>query len=214
MRVEATCAVALVIITGFYTCYARKQAKASIDAARAAQKSADAAKSAADTADATLKRSVAQFRQQVRPYVIIETTRINQIPAAGVIMAVESVIRNTGLTPALNVRVTHTFSFETKLPCPFRSTDFTRGSGLLNVGSGLARSVRVFGQRGLLKSEVEAIENHTMFLCYSAVFEYEDIFGEKHRTEACSYYSPPKTGVAVGEGDLFLYACPGRNSVR
>lgn len=174
----------------------------------------EAAQSAANTASAALNASVTQFRQQVRPYIIVETTRLNRAPTEGVILGIESVIRNTGTTPALNLRLNHNFAFQKTLPCQYAPGTISEENPAITVGAGLTRAVRTFGERGLLKSEAEALRGKTIFVCYSAVFEYDDIFGDSHRTEACSYYQPPKPGAAIGEGDLFLYACKSHNGVK
>jgi hypothetical protein len=63
VRIEAGCAIALVIITGFYTYYAHQQAGAAI-------KSADAAKRAADTASVALHISE-------RAYISISSPRLD-----------------------------------------------------------------------------------------------------------------------------------------
>jgi hypothetical protein len=172
------------------------------------QKTAKAAADSADTASQTLTASVKQFRQQVSPYVIAESTRINQKPAENVIVGIEAVLRNTGTTPAVNFRASQDFAFQKQLPCRYAPRPINQDSGALTIGAGLTRAIRVFGERGLTRSEVEGIESRTLFVCYSAVVEYEDIFRNKHRTEICGFYQPPKRGAEVGEGDLFLYGCP------
>lgn len=74
--IEAACAVALVVITGFYTHYAHQQVQTAqntlaeiVKQSPEIKKSADAAYSSSTTADATLKSSQEQFRDEERPYV-------------------------------------------------------------------------------------------------------------------------------------------------
>lgn len=180
----------------------------------AQQRAAGAFKSAADTAAVTLRSSITSFKQQVRPYVIVESMRINTKPTENVIAGIESVLKNTGTTPALNFRIRHTFTLQPRLPCSIPPLPFEHNSPQANIGAGLVRAVRVFGERGLSKTEVTSIENGTLFICYAGLFSYKDIFGEAHETEVCGYYKPPNPNTAVGEGDLFLWACTDHNRVR
>ena len=173
----------------------------------AARTQAEAAKSTAETAATALKSSITSFRQQVRPYIVIETTRVNQAPKEGAILGVESVMRNTGTTPALHMRIGHTFIFQNVLPCGFAAV-IPLDAGVIDIGSSLVRAVRIFGQRPLTSEEVSDITLGRRYVCYSLVVQYEDIFRDIHTSKACSYYRPQSPGTAVGEGDLFLHACP------
>ncbi len=186
----------------------RQQVKESV-------KSADAAKSAADVAVESLKFSIGSFRQQVRPYVIVESIRLNRHPLANAIIGVEAVLRNTGSTPALKFRQSHAVDLKPHT-CGIALAAFSSDSGVANIGASLVRAIRVFGGRDISKDERDAILSGVLTVCYSAMIEYEDIFGEVHQTVACAFYRPPKLGTAVGDGDLTLYACsnPEHNSVK
>jgi len=181
---------------------------------RESQIQAIAARNSAETAAAALKSSVTSFRQQARPYIVNETTRINATPTTGLIVGIESVVRNTGTTPALQMRLKQNFDFQSKLPCVFNPTTKISGSDpAIEVGAGLQRSVRVFGERALNAKEADDIEKGRSFICYSAIFQYKDIFRDDHTTESCGYYRPPRPGTVSGQADLFLYACPSHNKV-
>lgn len=98
VRVEAGCAVLLVIITGFYTHYASQQAGAAI-------KAAEAAKSAADT-------SARQLELTERPWIYIVSNSMEHfgfIPNASggwrVNIQPKLTIKNIGNIPAVNVQL-------------------------------------------------------------------------------------------------------------
>ncbi len=169
---------------------------------------ANAARSAADTARFALKASTTDFRQQVRPYVIIESTRANGPPREGIKLGIESIVKNTGATPALDVQVGYYFNFQNALPCVFGLPWNNSQGTSMDIGAGLSRSVRTFGERGLTKSEVDGINDGRRIICYSIDVRYADIFGQAHELNSCSFYKPPKAGTEVGEGDLYLWACP------
>lgn len=67
--IEAACAIALVVITGFYTHYAHETLIELIKQYPEITKSADAAKNAADTASSALDFNQREFRQEQRPYI-------------------------------------------------------------------------------------------------------------------------------------------------
>ena len=98
-RIEACCAVLLVLITGFYTYYARQQAKSSNEAA------VDATES--------LKTIKDQFRIDQRPYISIldlsifdPITRKPSVPTKGRPFAVKITFKNVGKSNALDT-ITH-----------------------------------------------------------------------------------------------------------
>jgi hypothetical protein len=116
-RVEAVCAVLLVIITGFYTYYAAGQLHKMRRATKAAEDSANAAKSAANIAESALQFQQQEFRTQQRPYIypvpirnmgapdcIVFTPIGNDLYSVGCAVG----MRNSGLSPA--VEIVHTMS--------------------------------------------------------------------------------------------------------
>ena len=169
---------------------------------------AQAAKSSAGIAGETLKQSVVSFKQETRPYVTVETAQLKEKPAAGITLEVITNLHNTGRTPALNLRISHRFDIQTSLPCRYRSDLLTFGAdfGIIDIGAGLVRGpLRVDSVRALLKDEADSINAASSFICYSSLIEYNDVFGDPHRTEDCSYYRPGP--------DLFLYACPEQRKI-
>lgn len=105
--IEAACAVALVVITGLYTHYARQQVQTAqntlaeiIKQSPEITKSADAAKSAADIAAASLTISE-------RPWVSladIEITSPLTFDNRGGLIEIRYVLKNTGKSPAIASR--------------------------------------------------------------------------------------------------------------
>ncbi|MSV34180.1 MAG: hypothetical protein EXQ47_01090 [Bryobacterales bacterium] len=166
---------------------AKRQADATID-------SANAAKGAADTASESLKASIASFRQQVRPYVVNETTRINARPTVGLILGVEAVIRNTGTTPALQMRIKQTFDFQPKLPCMFSSlAKIVKGDPGIEVGAGLQRSTAVFGERSLKRGGGRCYRKRKPFCLLLCRFSVRRHFQAEPYNRSVCILSPPST---------------------
>ena len=110
-RIEAMCALALVIITAFYTCYARQQVsemKEAVQVSRenteAAKKSAEASVKAAEVAQAALASNERAFRIEQRPYLWVTEFAMQSPPQADQNLRVNVSYTNSGKTPATEMR--------------------------------------------------------------------------------------------------------------
>jgi hypothetical protein len=111
--IEAACAIALVIITGFYTHYAHNQVETAqrtlneiSNQTPQLENSANAAASTARTAANTLEDQKNRFQIEQRPYVVLDADRRMEFitqPIAEKKIEVNVWIKNVGRTPAFNV---------------------------------------------------------------------------------------------------------------
>ena len=109
--IEAACAVALVVITGFYTHYAHQQAVAAHDTVEQIikqypeiKKSADAAASAATTAQQALADQKNAFVIEQRPYLVVDgSPQFVSTPTPMSQIEADITFKNIGKTPAFRI---------------------------------------------------------------------------------------------------------------
>jgi hypothetical protein len=192
---EAFCALALVLITFYYTRAAFRQAKAS-------ETAANAALSAAQTADATLKHTTANdkatgeaslsaFKQELRAYI---STTIASASAAPVLVdpkggkhyCVDVHFVNGGKTPAVGTWVTRKVTFGPnpkqvieglKIPIFPTSIGNMDGPGSDQWVTGCTERID-----DEIVAKLEQVKTDTYL--YGAI-QYRDIFGDAHETGFC-----------------------------
>lgn len=182
--------------------------------AEAAQKSAESAKDAARIGSETLSNTRAAFRLEIRPYVTFESIRMNQALAEGVLLQIDSFLRNSGRSPATKVQVLDHFDFQPAANgCSVPSLEkFQEFVGITDIAAGGLRGPATKrAQRRLTKEEAQKIQDEDLRLCYFAIVRYHDMFGNKepYVTQQCSYYVPLASNATVRRtpSDLSLVSC-------
>lgn len=189
-RIEAVCAVLLVIITGFYTYYAAGQLHKMRRATKAAEDSANAAKRAADTANQSMQLDqrawVGPVEAALPPYddggrkVYI---KIGEKPKFSFVLA------NSGKTPALKLtfKITNHVYRSTEPFVPYYETPKTKTTvGTLFPGGRM--SIPTLETPGVAERfHVTSFASGEYIDYVYGEISYEDIFGQPHKTEFCTY---------------------------
>jgi hypothetical protein len=185
-RIEAVCAVLLVVITGFYTYYAARQLHKMKRSTEAAEKAANAATSAADTAarqldDAELRESARLTFQEIKATIV---------PGKDFVVDVSVTIVNSGPTVAddLSFKQQSASPSLENNPNPIPATPGQTPANPSTAGPSLA-----YGQTKTYKYRDGGTDRVTagkdMFLLIPSI-SYRDIFGCAHRTTDCLAYDP------------------------
>lgn len=162
----------------------------------------------AHLSDRSLNQARDSFRIGQRPYVVVETIRLAELPNVDRPLAAEALIRNTGATPALNMQASQHLDV-VSVPPTGVPHDFSPGSGRLVLGSNLARAIRVVGERPLTTEELQRVNSGKLRIYVTGTISYEDVFQRVHETEFCAFFDP-------GEKfqPLYLFGCPKLSAVR
>jgi hypothetical protein len=218
-RVEACCAIALVIITFFYTYYARQQSIAANNTlieihnqSPEIKQSADAAKDAAETAHSALVLDV-------RPWVgLIGSDHITADLKENSPLQVHLQIENFGKSPALKeASFTSLTSHPRNKPMP-RFDSYSKkdaGPTVTLMPTAIANvdiSTDAPSNKGLKlileKGDIERITSGDVQLFIYGSIWYQDTFGQPHRTDYCLQYVPGTSAQVRGS----FGACPTHNT--
>ena len=195
--VESIFGLILIVITGYYTRAAFRQATAS-------ETAASAAKSAAETADATLKHitdndkatretNLSSFKQEQRAYVAYTYATMSNPPTCGVPglaatrVCADIHVANSGRTPAVGLHLYRRATFgenaeKTIKAYPVPPRNFGPNGDLLgNVGDKWITAVT----DPVDDDTRNKLVNATIELYVYGVVEYYDIFGDYHETGFC-----------------------------
>jgi hypothetical protein len=206
-RIEAICAVLLVVITGFYTFYARKQLKAmqgqiaemknargqsKLDNANAITAQQAIAQSALSTSqrnfDKTSQSAENTFRDEQRAWVgALATTDV--VIKEGEPPSFRVVVTNSGKTPALHLHFNvEAMSWLTGKRIKFTYLPVTKTAIVSNFV--LQPGAQYFLQSGapappLIKPQVDAITSGANTLWIYGKLTYEDVAKRLHHTKFC-----------------------------
>ncbi len=148
------------------------------------------------------------FRIGQRPYVVIETIKLPELPNVDRPLAAEALIRNAGATPALNMQVSRRLDV-VSVPPTGAPHDFSPGSGRLMLGANSTRAIRVVGERPLTAEELQRVNSGQLRIYVTGTISYEDVFQQVHETEFCAFFDPREKFQP-----LYLFPCPELNAVR
>jgi hypothetical protein len=163
-----------------------------------------------------------------RAYLIIEKLKLEEPPAAGKSVHVMYDVRNTGQTPARNIRVAAMADIvngdpppATTLPQPTQTNDL--GAGQVIHQSTLRVNPLQPDQVTAITKEIYTI-NGTAFtmevrgtrLILYGLISYTDVFGGEDETEFCVVYLPTSMQFVDAEGTHPFGACtaPARNHMK
>jgi hypothetical protein len=203
-RIEAVCAVMLVLITGTYTYYTRgqlrltreavRQSKADNAAAIAAQQklAQDSLIKSQENFDKSASDARDAFRDDQRAWVGPISITAPEVKAGSPIPTIGIVIKNSGKTPALRFASNITMRVFRKNE-PFRPI-FTSPTGppsidvvqpnmgmLLNTGA---------AKTPLTDTDITAFHNREFFIYFFGKLTYVDAFKRIHHTTFCVFYDP------------------------
>jgi len=204
--IEAACAIALVLITGTYTYYARQQAGAAIVAA-------NAAKSAGDTAHDALVLDQ-------RPWVgLMGGSHISAEIAKGSPIRIHLEIQNVGKTPALDESSVHKLTnrpIHDPMPSFDNYSQSEAGPTITLMPNAIADvdlMTKKTGDHGspiievLSDAGVTSINTGQVQLYVYGSIWYNDTFKNPHRTDYCLQYITPINSKSAGS----FGACPVHN---
>jgi hypothetical protein len=107
--------------------------------------------------------------------------------------SVEVQVENSGRTPAINITIQSKLDYrDSAIP---EKPDYGRSAGNNSIATllpGASAPVIIFGERGLLSTEVQAFKDlKSKFYAYGLI-QYEDVFGARHTTRFCGWYNIAK----------------------
>jgi len=174
--IQALAAIAIVIITGFYTHYAKQQAERMREAVKTAKDTAEAAKKSADALPEIERAYV---------FVTVEYEQSKRVVGINFFDFGDSLfIENHGRTPAIIKKVRGLVCLrEASIP-EIRESEIPAG---LLIGSDKWKRIPAAPQK-INEREREDIllKNITAYCC--GRIEYEDVFSEAHTTGFCWEY--------------------------
>lgn len=147
------------------------------------------------------------FQIAQRAYLVVETIQIAELPNLDRPLAAEIVVRNSGITPALNMQFSGRLDVTSITPTD-TPREFTDQDGQITLGSNSKRAMRVIGGRALDAQELKEINNDQSKIYVTGTVSYEDIFQQTHETEFCAFFNPNENF-----DPLFLFACSELNTV-
>jgi len=225
--VAAVCSIALVIITAYYTRAAYRQAMASETAAKAAR---DAVKVARDTltetqasnasqtistekaressernSTQTLEATIDQFHQDQRAWLGVVDSSVNfsqcdtSTPAGHCKVTLD--IKNTGKTPALDIKRASAFSLSSPVmdsgPRPayqnIIDNQIKAAQGERSLAPGNTTTMISDDNGNYVAPKWDKIAAQKLFVEIYGRLNYFDIFGRKHSTLFCYYIIDPST---------------------
>ena len=206
-RIEAVCAVLLVIITGFYTYYAAGQLHKMRRATKAAEDSAQAAKNAADTASKTLQFTQDSFRDEQRAWVGVPDLKIVSIPSP---TSIDVSFHNSGKTPGLHLRRATVYMTRDAIvegPSPHDielAEKKIATSGETVIAPDETLILRATDSDDYVASKWQAIEGGKLkFLFIYGIVTYTDTANRPHRTLFCHYLSKPQVPMVLSACETF-----------
>jgi hypothetical protein len=167
-----------------------RQAKASSDAA---ERSAKAAETSAKAAEESSRISTEGMQLAQRAYLVPEKIAfVSGVPSVNQVLVTSCILRNTGNSPALNVRVEDKMEIRNPVnsQAPLLYPDTKRPGLDIGPGTELKREYSLHGTSAqVTQHQASAIQNDTMRLYVYGWARYNDIFGREHWTKWCYEYS-------------------------
>ena len=147
------------------------------------------------------------FQIAQRPYITIKNIRLDALPNTDHLITIETLIKNTGLTPALNVEVLQ--QSDLLLAAPTSTPHNFKINSRITLGAGSESTVRVVGHRPFNSNELNQINSGQATLYLTGTVIYDDVFQREHQTEFCAFFNPKEQ-----TDPLALEACPNLNVVQ
>ncbi|MDP3772255.1 MAG: hypothetical protein Q8Q94_02685 [bacterium] len=143
-----------------------------------------------------------------RPYIVIETIRIAELPNQDRPLAAEILVKNAGTTPALDMQFSGHLDIISTPPTTIQS-DFMAQNGKIMLGSNSERAMRVTDGRALNTEELQQVQSEQLKVYVTGTVRYKDIFQNTHETQFCSFFNPKEKF-----NPLYLFACSELNVVQ
>lgn len=169
---------------------AQRNAEAALESNEIARKAQLAAAAAAEEqAQLTARSVVASInlvevakmtaQRQLRAYISVDSANLKQLCTAGMIPQIHVVIKNTGQTPARDLRIeSDTVLRDASFDCSYVS-EIPGNYGTQEIGMGVTRRIEAKMETPLSVEDIEALQAGTRRLFFLAYGEYFDVFDTK-----------------------------------
>jgi hypothetical protein len=170
--------------------------------AESSQRSAVAAERSATAAEESASSTKALTALGQRPWMALEPPAVSEVQSgdySGFTITVRADLRNSGLTPALNVRAIALFDQRPLPVTEWPLHDPTSAS--ITVGPNLTHSL-VCHPIFVTNERLQEVSEGRRVLLFVGECVYKDVLGETHRTRWCLQYYPGQAKFAAFSSDF------------
>ena len=134
-------------------------------------------------------------KRQLRAYISVESASLKKVCSAGEKPQVNVVIKNTGQTPARELRIeSDVFLKNVSFDCSFVS-EIPKDYGMQVIGAGVTRRIDALMDTPLSVDDVKALQDGTKRLFFLAYGEYVDVFDAKQTFQLTYLARHPTTNI-------------------